>query len=136
MGDGVDSGAINAGKKRVLIADGSTFMCIMLKATLEKLDFDVVGISKNGIDAIEKFKVLKPDIVLVDPALPDKDGIEVTREITRESPSTVVVMLLAGSEVDPDIVVEAVRAGARGYMRKPITEGEIRARIESAMRRG
>jgi len=132
---GAGSEAMKAGRKKVLIADGSTFMCIMLATTLEKLDFEVVGTSKSGNEAIEKFKALKPDIVLVDPALPGKDGIEVTREITEESPSTVVIMLLTGSEADPDIIVEAVRAGARGYMRKPITEGEIKARIESAMKR-
>jgi len=80
-------------------------MCIMLATTLEKLDFEVVGTSKSGNEAIEKFKALKPDIILVDPALPDKDGIEVTRAITEESPSTVVIMLLNGSETDPDMTL-------------------------------
>ena len=106
---GAGSEAMEAGRKKVLIADSSTFMCIMLATTLEKLDFEVVGTSKSGNEAIEKIKALKPDImpdiILVDPALPDKDGIEVTRAITEESPSTVVIMLLTGSETDPDMTL-------------------------------
>jgi len=106
---GAGSEAMEAGRKKVLIADSSTFMCIMLATTLEKLDFEVVGTSKSGNEAIEKTKALKPDImpdiILVDPALPDKDGIEVTRAITEESPSTVVIMLLTGSETDPDMTL-------------------------------
>ncbi|MFZ2071297.1 MAG: response regulator [Halobacteriota archaeon] len=122
-------------KKRVLIADGSTFMCIMLTAMMEKLHFEVVGTSKDGNDAIEKYMNLKPDVVIVDPGLRKKDGIEVTSIITQEDPSAVVIMLLTGTEADSEIIVEAVRAGAKGYMRKPIAEGEIKNRIESALKR-
>ena len=122
-------------KKKVLIGDGSTFMCIMLTATLEKLGIEVVGTAKNGKDTIDKYRELKPDIVFVDPALEGKDGIEVTRIITTEDPSAVVIMLLAGTDADPDIIVEAVRAGAKGYVRKPVTEAEMKTRLESALKR-
>ncbi len=122
-------------KKQVLIAEGSTFMSIMLTAALEKLNYEVIGTSKDGNDAIEKYRELKPDIVLVDPGLKEKDGIEVTSIITKENPAAVVIMLLTGTEADPDIIVESVRAGAKGYMRKPVTEAEIKSRLESALKR-
>ena len=109
-------------------------MCIMLTAALEKLNYEVIGTSKDGNDAIEKYKEQKPDIVLVDPALKEKDGIEVTRIITTENPATVVLVLLTGTDSDPDIIVESVRAGARGYIKLPVTEAEIKARLESALK--
>ena len=133
---GMDSGTEgDEGEKlKVLIADASTFMCIMLTAALEKLNYEVIGTSKDGNDAIEKYMEQKPDIVLVDPALKEKDGIEVTRIITTENPATVVLVLLTGTDSDPDIIVESVRAGARGYIKLPVTEAEIKARLESALK--
>ncbi len=133
---GMDSGTEgDEGEKlKVLIADASTFMCIMLTAALEKLNYEVIGTSKDGNDAVEKYMEQKPDIVLVDPALKEKDGIEVTRIITTENPATVVLVLLTGTDSDPDIIVESVRAGARGYIKLPVTEAEIKARLESALK--
>lgn len=121
--------------KKVLIADESTFMRIMLTTVLERLDFEVVGNTKNGKEAVDKYMELKPDIVFVDPALEGMDGIEVTRTIVKENPSAAVIMLIAESMDVPDIIVEAVRAGASGYVRKPISTGEIEAGIESALKR-
>jgi two-component system chemotaxis response regulator CheY len=122
-------------KGKVLIVDGSAFMRIMLTTALEKLDFEVVGAAKNGMEAVDKYMELKPDVVLVDVALQGMDGIEVTRTIINENPSAAVIMLIAESADNPDIIVEAVRAGACGYMRKPLSAEEIEARIGSALRR-
>jgi two-component system chemotaxis response regulator CheY len=121
--------------KRILIADGSTFLRTMLTTVLERLDFEVVGKAKNGKEAVDKYMELKPDIVLVDGALEGMNGIEVTRAIVKENPSAAVIMLIAESMDVPDIIVEAVRAGASGYVRKPISTGEIEAGIESALKR-
>ena len=121
-------------KGKVLIAEGSTFMRIMLTTALENLDFEVVGAAKNGEEAVDKYMELKPDIVLVDPALEGMDGIEVTRTIVNENPSAAVIMLIAEATDIPAIIVEAVRAGASGYMRKPLSSEEIEKSIESALK--
>jgi two-component system chemotaxis response regulator CheY len=122
-------------REKILIADASAFMRIMLTTALEKLDFEVVGAAKNGEEAVDRYMVQKPDIVLVDAELKGIDAIEVTRIIINENPSAVVIMLITESTDIPDIIVEAVRAGAKGYMRKPVSAEEIEASIESALRR-
>lgn len=119
--------------QKILIAAGSTFMRIMLETALKKLGFEVVGTVKNGKEAVASYMELKPDIVLVDASLPETDGIEVTRIISNENPSAVVIMLISESTAESGILVDAVRAGASGYMRKPISAEEIESSIQKAM---
>ena len=121
---------------KVLVAEKSTFMRIMLTTALEKLGFEILGTAKNGEDAVARYIELRPDIALVDIALDGIDGIETTRRIVEIEPNAVVIMLIEESTDIPDIIVEAVRAGAKGYMRKPISESEIEKRISGAMGRG
>jgi two-component system chemotaxis response regulator CheY len=118
---------------KILIAEKSTFMRIMLKTLLEKLGFEVLGMAKDGEDALAKYHDLKPDIMLVDVELDGIDGIEVTREIAAGDSAAVILMLLAESSETPELIVEAVRAGAKGYIRKPLSEGEIEKRISGAL---
>jgi two-component system chemotaxis response regulator CheY len=122
-------------REKIVVAEGSTFCRVMLTSALEKLDFKVIGMAKDGEDAVAKYRALKPDIMLVDIALGGLDGIEVTRRIVNEEPSAVVIMLIDESADMPELIVEAVRAGAKGYLRKPLTESEIGKRISGALRR-
>jgi two-component system chemotaxis response regulator CheY len=122
-------------REKIVVAEKSTFVRIMLTSALEKLGFKVLGMAKDGEDAVAKYRALKPDIMLVDVALDGIDGIEVTRRIAKENPSAVVIMLIEESTDTPEIIVEAVRAGAKGYLRKPLTEFEIEKRITGALRR-
>lgn len=121
--------------KKALIAVGSTFMRIVLKTALTTLDFEVVGIAKDGMEAVDKYMELKPDIVFVDVDLKQMDGIEVTRTIADENPATAIILLLPESLAIPDIIVEGVRAGATGYMRTPISEEEIKKSVDGALKR-
>ena len=129
-------GIITMKREKILIAEKSTFMRVMLTTALGKLGFEVLGTAKDGEDAVAKYRGLKPDIALVDIALDGIDGIEVTRRIVNEYPAAVVIMLIVDSLDIPDIIVEAVRAGAKGYMKKPISEEEIEKRISGALGRG
>jgi two-component system chemotaxis response regulator CheY len=122
-------------REKIVVAEKSTFLRIMLTSALEKLGFKVLGMAKDGEDAVAKYRALKPDIMLVDVALDGIDGIEVTRRIAKENPSAVVILLIEESSDTPEIIVEAVRAGAKGYLRKPLTELEIEKRITGALRR-
>ena len=122
-------------KVKVLIADGATFMRIMLATALEKTGFDVVGGAKNGKEAIDKYKELKPDVMLVDVALEGKDGIEVTRTVVNANPSAAVIMLISEHVNSPGVIVEAVRAGAIGYIKKPLTAEEMETSIKDALKR-
>lgn len=120
---------------RVLIADSSTFICIMLTTVLEKLGFEVVGTAKDGKEAIDKYMKLKPDIMLIDAALNDIEGIEATRIIEAENSSAIVILMVTGSLDTPDFIVKAVKAGIKGYLRKPFSAEEIETRIGSVLKK-
>jgi two-component system chemotaxis response regulator CheY len=121
--------------QKILIAEKSTFMRVMLTAALEKLGFHVLGSAKEGEKAVDKYHELKPDIMLVDIELDGLDGIDVARAITAEEPAAVVVMLIEETEDMQDIIVEAVLAGAKSYIQKPLSEAEIVKGISRALRR-
>jgi DNA-binding NarL/FixJ family response regulator len=75
----------------------------------------MVGEAENGMDAVAKVHALRPDVALVDVALPGLDGISVTRRIRQETPETQVILLSLAAAEEPDILAMAT-AGARGFL--------------------
>lgn len=116
-------------KIKILIADSSTFTRILLANALDTLGFEVVAVAKNGAEALEKFAQCSPDICLIDLKLEGIGGIEVVRALTEENPSAAVALLMPEDIDDPDIIVEAVRAGAKSYIRKPTSGEELKGRL-------
>ena len=121
-------------KLRVLIADGSSFMRIMLSNALESLGLEVVATAKESLEAVDKYSALKPDVVLLDVAMADKDDFAAIRTIADDPLSTVILMIPEQLDIS-DLIIDAVKAGAKGFIRKPILPGELKARIESVLRR-
>jgi len=122
-------------KGKVLIANGSPSIS-MIATALEKLGFDVVWTARGGKEAVERYMELKPDIAFIDIAV-DGDGIngiEVARWIATENPSAVVIMLIEEDFDSPEMIADALKVGAKGYMKKPTSEAEIEKRIGSALR--
>jgi len=122
-------------KTKILLADSSTFTRIILTNTLETLGFAVVAVAKDGIEALDKFTQCSPDIALIDLALDGIDGIAVVRTLTAHDPSAAVALLMPENMDDPDIIVEAVRAGAKAYIKKPTSGEEIKRRLDNLLRR-
>lgn len=116
----------------ILIAVKSAFMRVILTKALETLGFHVLGSATDGEEAVDRYRQLKPDIMLVDIDLDGIDGIDVVRTITSEDPDAVVIMVIEETEDMQDIIVKAVRAGAKSYIRKPLSEAEIIQRINGA----
>ena len=101
----------------VLIADDHEIMRDGLREILERSgDFEVVGYAKDGEEAISAAVDLGPDVVIMDVFMPVKDGIDACREIVDARPQTRVLVLTAATEVDT--VIDAVAAGATGYLQK------------------
>ena len=102
---------------RVLLADDHSIMRDGLRVMLEQSgEFEVVGQARDGEEAVRAASELAPDVVVLDVMMPNKDGVEACREIVESLPDTRVVMLTASTE--EDAVIEAVAAGATGYLQK------------------
>jgi len=123
-------------KVKILLADSSTFSRILLTNALETLGFEVVAIAKDGREALDEFAEHSPDIALIDLALAGIDGIDVVRTLTKQDPSAAIVLLIPEKMDDPDVIVEAVRAGAKSFIKKPLSGEEISKRLSRLMRRG
>ena len=95
-------------------------------------DFEVVGEATNGEEAIAISKEVRPDVILMDLVMPEKDGIQATREIKKLVPDTHILMLTSFS--DRDHVIPAIEAGAAGYQLKDIEPDELAAAIRQLMK--
>jgi len=80
---------------KILIVDDAAFMRMMIKDILEKNDYEVVGEAQDGVEAVEKYKELSPDLVTLDITMPEKDGITALKEIMAEDPNAKVIMCSA-----------------------------------------
>jgi two-component system chemotaxis response regulator CheY len=108
---------------KILIVDDALFMRNMLKEIFVKAGWEVVGEAGNGIEAVEKYQALHPDLVTMDIVMPLKSGIEALEEITGKHPEARVIMCSAlGQE---SLVLEAVQAGARDFVVKPFQESRV-----------
>src|SRR5919204_3486909 len=117
---------------RVLIADDHTIFRDGLRSLLEARGVEVVGEARNGREAVEQAKRLKPDVVLMDLAMPELNGLAATRLISAELPSVKVVILTA-SEDDADLF-EAIKSGAQGYLFKNLASDEFFRLLDGVQR--
>ncbi len=104
-------------KARVLIADDASFMRQMIREIIEPEGYEVVGEATNGVEAVEQYQQLHPDLVTMDIVMPKRSGIDAVKGILAEDPSARVVMCSAlGQET---LVMEALQAGAKDFIVKP-----------------
>ena len=117
---------------RVLIADDQTlFRAGLARLLNEDSRIEVVGQALDGLDAVKQALKLKPDVVLMDIKMPNADGIEATRQITEADPS-IKILVLTTFETDSQ-VIQALKAGASGYVLKDATAEAIVSSIVSIM---
>ena len=106
----------------VLVVDDSAFMRNLLKQLLED-DHDVVGEAENGVEAVEKYRELDPDVVTMDVVMPIRNGIEATGEIKESDPDAAVIMCTSVGQEEK--MREAVEVGADGYITKPFQKPNV-----------
>jgi two-component system, chemotaxis family, chemotaxis protein CheY len=97
--------------------DDAAFMRMMIKDILTKNGYEVVGDADNGARAIDKYKELVPDLVIMDITMPEVDGVTAVREIKKINSDAKVIMCSAMGQ--QAMVIESIQAGARDFIVKP-----------------
>jgi DNA-binding NarL/FixJ family response regulator len=112
----------------ILIADDHALFRDSLRSLLEAHGLTVIGEARNGREAVELARRLKPDIVLMDLSMPEMDGLAATRLLSAEQPEVKVVVLTASDEDSK--LFEAIKSGAQGYLLKNLESDEFFALLE------
>jgi two-component system chemotaxis response regulator CheB len=104
---------------RIVVVDDSQTARELLVALYESAGLRVVGVGKNGEDAVQLVMTHRPDVVSIDVVMPKMDGLEATRAIMRESPTPIVIVTASLMRADTDLAFEAIKAGALTAVQKP-----------------
>ncbi len=120
---------------RVMLVDDHNMVSEVLSAVLEReRDVKVVATSDNGRDAVRIAREAKPDVILMDVAMPEMNGLEACRQIMADNPDCRIIILSMYAE--RKYVVEALKAGARGYIQKKSAFKMLVGAIRSVMEDG
>lgn len=110
-------------RHKILIADDATFMRMMLKDILSHAGFINLIEAKNGREAINLFKVEKPELILLDVTMPDMDGLRALEEIKEINPDVKIIM--CSSMGQEEIVSECFEKGADDFIMKPFKSERV-----------
>jgi len=115
---------------RALVVDDSSFQRTIVSNTIEEW-FEIVATAENGKEAIDQFKEERPDVITMDIMMPEMDGISAVKNIKEISPETIIVMVTSVKQKQK--MREAARAGADGYVTKPVNTEKLRAEFADVL---
>ena len=116
----------------IVLADNHDIVRSSLRALLEaEPDFRIIGETGDGLEAARLAKSLQPDILVLDLMMSGVNGFEITRQVSKHSPKTGVVIL--SSHSDESYVLEALQAGAKAYVPKESTSAELMRAIREVI---
>ncbi len=114
---------------RVLIVDDAIAAREMIRLILESAGMSVVGEASNGVEAVKRYRELKPDVVIMDLVMPEMSGTEAAREILRLAPKARIVAVSGLSQ--PSVMAEAEAVGMTGFVAKPVDPAELVGELRS-----
>ena len=117
---------------RILICDDAIFMRTMIGDILTSAGYEVVGEAESGLQAVERYQALKPDLVTMDIVMPDMGGIDAVRAIVAADPDAKILMCSAMGQ--QAMVLEAIQAGARDFVVKPFQADRVLDAVKKALR--
>lgn len=112
---------------KILVVDDSLIMRRNITKMIEALGHKVVGEAKDGNEAIELYRKLAPDLVTMDITMPELDGISAVKELKKMDKNIKVIMVTSHGQ--EEMVVDAIRSGASGYLLKPVKLDKLRSTI-------
>ena len=115
---------------RLMLADDHRMLREGLSRSMSEHGFDVVGEARDGLEAVNMASSLQPDVILMDVSMPEMDGVEACRQVRGSGSATKVVMLTM--HADQDVLANAIRAGACGYLVKDCSTEEIADAVRMA----
>jgi len=121
----------NGGTTRILLVDDEQSVQTLLSYPLRKDGYHVTP-ALDGREALERFKESRFDLVVLDLMLPKLDGVEVCRQLRRQSQVPIIMLTAKGAETDK---VAGLEVGADDYITKPFSMREFRSRVKAALRR-
>lgn len=110
-------------KKRVLIVDDSMVMRKMIGDILSKNGFEVAGQAKNGVEAVDLYSKLRPNLVTMDVIMPGEQGVEIVKKIMGIDPKARIIMVSGLNQ--KNLVMQAMQNGAVDFIVKPFEEGDL-----------
>lgn len=116
---------------RVLIVDDARFMRRVVADVLIAAGHEIAGEAADGTEVLAQFEALHPDVVTLDITMPDRDGLDVLRELMKRHPDARIVMCSAVGQ-EPK-VIEAMRLGARDYVVKPFRADRLAEAVTAAL---
>lgn len=122
-----------ARKAKILVADDDRFYLQIFSDLIEGLGYESVSAS-NGLDAIEKVRQARPDILIMDVVMPGMNGFEVTRRLKNDPATTHLPIVIVTSLSDRGSKLKGLESGADELLSKPVDEAEFRARIGNLLK--
>lgn len=117
--------------EKILIVDDAAFMRMNLKNFIEEAGFEVIGEAENGRDAIEKYKTLRPDVVILDITMPVMDGLEALKTLMNiDSKAKVIICSAIGQKAK---AYDAIEMGAKDFVAKPFSRESIIKSIQKCV---
>jgi len=108
---------------KILIADDAKFIRVILKNILQENNYDIAGEAADGRQAVEMYKELEPDIVILDITMPVMNGVEAVEKIRKYDESARIILCTAKGQ--KQMIKKALKKGARDYIVKPFEEERL-----------
>lgn len=117
---------------RIVLADDLSFMRMVQKEILEEKGYEIVAEAADGIEAVDAFKRVKPDVIILDITMPNMNGLDAMHKIFEQDPAAKIIICSALGQ--QQLIVEAIKAGVKDFIVKPFKPQRILSAIEKALK--
>ncbi len=119
------------GMNSIMIVDVAAFARLMLRNMFESLGFEVIAEADSGEEAVRNYRLYRPDIVLLDISMPGMDGLRASRKIIELDRNANII--ICSALVYRDTVIQAIRAGAKDFIAKPLQKERVELSIRKVL---